>query len=276
MVHRNMIALALCLPVLICCAVAQEAAPPPATEGVHPAAVPRPFAPPSPTATVEELEQRGNELREEKAYRDAIDYYLAALGKTSDRPVQASLYNRIGIAQLQLQHLREAQKNFDRALKKQKNLAEARNNLGVACYLEKKYSRAIDEYRKAIQLNDTEASFHNNLGTAYFASKQFDRAMAEYRRAIQLDPEVFHHTSRVGVAAQLSNVDDRALFAFLLARTYAQAGDIDRSLEYLRKAIEDGYPDIKNVYKDEEFSALRKDPRFTDLMAAKPKAIQEQ
>jgi len=41
----------------------------------------------------------------------------------------------------------------------------------------------------------------------------------------------------------------------------------ERSLHYLRKAMEDGYKDIKNVYRDEEFSDLRKDPRFAELMA---------
>jgi hypothetical protein len=39
--------------------------------------------------------------------------------------------------------------------------------------------------------------------------------------------------------------------------------------------MEDGYKDIKNVYKDNEFSTLRKDPRFTELMASKTPAIPE-
>ncbi len=49
----------------------------------------------------------------------------------------------------------------------------------------------------------------------------------------------------------------------------------ERSLHYLRKAMEDGYKDIKNVYKDAEFSDLRKDPRFAELMAARPVPIPE-
>jgi len=32
--------------------------------------------------------------------------------------------------------------------------------------------------------------------------------------------------------------------------------------------MEDGYKDLKNVYKDTEFAQLRKNPRFTELMAS--------
>jgi len=52
-------------------------------------------------------------------------------------------------------------------------------------------------------------------------------------------------------------------------------GSFERSLQYLRKAMEEGYKEIKMVYKDSEFSDLRKDPRFAQLMAAKPPAIPE-
>jgi len=58
-----------------------------------------------------------------------------------------------------------------------------------------------------------------------------------------------------------------------VAKLYAKMGFSDRSLEYLRKAMEEGYKDLKNVYKDTEFAGLRKDKRFTDLMAAKAPAL---
>ena len=74
--------------------------------------------------------------------------------------------------------------------------------------------------------------------------------------------------------AQTSSPEDRAAFSFMVAKMYAQAGDFDRSLEYLRKAMEEGYKGIDKVYTDSEFASLRTDPRFADLMAQKPASIQ--
>jgi hypothetical protein len=52
-------------------------------------------------------------------------------------------------------------------------------------------------------------------------------------------------------------------------------GYSEQSIEYLRKAMEEGYKDFKDVYKDVEFAELRKDKRFTELIAAKPAALHE-
>ena len=74
--------------------------------------------------------------------------------------------------------------------------------------------------------------------------------------------------------AKLPSPEDIAHYDYVLAKLFARNGSSDRSLHYLKKAMEEGYKDINNVYKDEEFSSLRKDPRFTELMAAKTVAIQ--
>ena len=78
----------------------------------------------------------------------------------------------------------------------------------------------------------------------------------------------------MGIMVQSSTPEDRAAFAYMVAKMYASAGDNENSLVYLRKAMEDGYKNINSVYKDAEFASLRTDPRFTDLMAQKPQAIQ--
>ena len=106
-----------------------------------------------------------------------------------------------------------------------------------------------------------------------FSKKEFEKSKAAYEHALQLDPDVFERSSRTGVAAQMSKPEDRAHYDYVVAKLYAKMGVTERSLEYLRRAMEEGYKSINSVYKDEEFAGLRKDPRFTELMAARPPAI---
>jgi tetratricopeptide (TPR) repeat protein len=227
------------------------------------------IAPPAPDATPAQLEQYGDELRVQKAFPDALDYYRAGLKKTPS----AVLQNKVGITELQMMRYKDAVKSFNKSIKMDRSYSDAYNNLGVVYYIEKKYSRAIKYYRKAIELRDVSASYHTNLGTAYFARREFVPAMAEYARAMELDPEVFEKKSQSGVAAQMSSPEDRAYYSYMLAKMYARAGNFERAIIYLRKSIEDGYKGIDSVYKDPEFAELRKEPRFAELMASKPASI---
>ena len=226
--------------------------------------------PPPPGWTAEQLEERGDQLRSEKFFADSIDYYRAALNQRSS----AVLYNKMGMSELQMLRYDRAKKDFEKAIKMDPKYAQALNNLGVVYYMRKSYGRAIKYYTQAITALPEWASFHSNLGTAYFARKEYERATAAYLRALELDPEVFERRSSTSsVSAHMASPADRARYSYVIARMYAHIGDTERSLLYLRKAMEQGYRDIADVYKDEEFATVRKDPRFTALMTAPPPAI---
>jgi tetratricopeptide (TPR) repeat protein len=221
--------------------------------------------PPASDATAADLEKQADQLRSEKLYLDALDYYRAALTKKVD---DARLLNKIGITELLVQRYKEARKSFERAIHADRRYADAYNNLGVIYYETKKYGAAVKEYEKAIAVDSNSASFYSNMGAAYFSKRSFDHAVAAYQHALELDPDVFARSSRAGVQAQLPSPEDRARYDYTVAKLYAKMGFSDESLEYLRKAMEDGYKYLKNVYTDAEFAQLRKMPRFTELMAS--------
>jgi tetratricopeptide (TPR) repeat protein len=228
--------------------------------------------PPDTLATADALETRGDELRASKFYLDALDFYRAALKKD---PNNSRVYNKAGIAELQMRRFDDAKKDFERSIKKDRSYSNAYNNLGVIYYHDKKYSKAIGLYEKAIKISQDSASFYSNLGTAYFAKKEFEDAMKAYSQAVELDPDVFDRVSKNGVAGHIASPDDRAHWDYVLAKLWAKAGNNDRCLEALRRAMEDGYKQIDEVYKDQEFAGLRKDPRFSALMASRPPGIPE-
>jgi tetratricopeptide (TPR) repeat protein len=231
--------------------------------------------PPSPDATASALEARADELHGQKLYFDAIDYYRAALGKISTGSGQAKILNKICRTQLVMTRWHDGQKSCQQAIKADRKMPDPYNNLGVAYYEEKRYGAAIKQYHKAIELDGTSASFYSNLGAVLFAKRDFNASATAYERALELDPDVFERSSRQGVQAQVPRPEDRARYDYTVAKLYAKMGLSDRSLEYLRKAMEEGYKDFKNVYKDEEFAGLRKDKRFTELMAMKTPALPE-
>ena len=228
--------------------------------------------PPALETSREDLEKKGDELRAQKDFLDALDYYRTALGKA---PSDSALLNKLGMTELFLRHFPEAKKYLEHSVRADKHNANAYNNLGVVEYAEKKYNRAIKDYKRAISLRSDMASYYSNLGSAYFSKQDFDKADAAYDKAMALDPDVFERSSRNGISAQLAGPDDRAHYNYVMAKLYARTGATDKALLYLRKAMEEGYPGIGSVYKDGEFTQVRKDPRFMALMNAKPPGISE-
>jgi tetratricopeptide (TPR) repeat protein len=230
----------------------------------------RAIDPPAPDATAADLELQADRLREDKLFLDALDYYHAALTKKAG---DARLLNKIGITELMMQRYKQARRSFEQAIRSDRRYADAYNNLGVIFYESKKYGAAVKQYEKAIQMDNNSASFFNNLGAAYFSKRAFESAVEAYQHALELDPDVFERSSRGGVQAQLPSPEDRARYDYTVAKLFAKMGLSDQSLQYLKKAREDGYKDLKNVYKDVEFTQLRKNPRFTELMASSTPVI---
>jgi tetratricopeptide (TPR) repeat protein len=225
---------------------------------------------PSPNASAQELEDQGDLLRSQKRFLDSVDFYKAAIAK---RP-SALLWNKEGMAYLLMQRFEEATKCFNRAIKLDKRDAAAYNNRGYMEYRAQDYSKALHYYQKALSLQPNDAVFHYNIGSAYFAMRDYTRAARAFHAAYKLDPDIFNRVSKTGIIAQTTSPEDRGAFSFMVAKMYAQAGDFDHSIEYLRKAMEEGYKHINKVYTDSEFASLREDKRFAELMAQKPEPIQ--
>ena len=219
--------------------------------------------------SVADLEQRGDVLRARLAYSDALTCYRTALRKDKKN---AALYNKAGIAELQLKELKGAQKDFERAIKYDRKLADAYNNLGVLFYVNRAYSDAVGRYEKAIELNPGVAVYHANLGAAWFTQQQIEKAVSEFSRAMDLDPEILMRPTRgAGASARLASPEERAHFFYILAKLYGARGQVDNCLQCLEKAKEGNYPGIHDVYRDKEFEAVRQDPRLKEIMT-KPQA----
>ena len=220
--------------------------------------------------SAKELEVRADAFRSQKDTAAALQLYNRAIAK--DRK-NAVLYNKVGMALLSQGQYEPARRSFEKATKLNKEYPEAINNLAVIYYQRKDYRKAIQLYRKAIAMKPDSASFHLNLGSAYFDDKKMESAMNEYSQALRLDPDVFDRSSAFGISAKVARPQDRAIYAYMMARLYARANDVEHCLTQLRRAMENGYTNINDVYQNKEFAVVRQDPRFAELMQAAPVAV---
>jgi len=213
-------------------------------------------------------EQMGDLYMVRKQYREAAGMFKKLADQDPRNPVYL---NKLGIALHQQTALGLALKYYERAVKVDPRYADAENNVGTIWYQRKKFEKAIKAYRKAIAIRSDMAVLYSNLGYAYFGDKKYEEAISAFRQALTLDPQLFEHNgSRSGSILQDRSVEDRGRFYYMLAKSYAQAGDLDRCIHYLRKAKDEGYKNFLDIKKDPAFGAALKDPSVQELLVPKP------
>ena len=207
-------------------------------------------------------EVKGDVARAREDFRTATAWYQRA---ARDNRNSSQLYNKLGIVQLKIGEKGTARKSFERALKADPQNASALNNLGAAACLDRKYKNAVKYLKRALALDETMPSAHLNMAEAWLGLKDVDRGMTEYARAIELDPDILD-SSRNGVIAQISTPEQRARINYLIAKNYAKRGNIEAALDYLKRARDGRFPDLKRVYADQEFAMLWPDPRLEKIV----------
>ena len=94
-----------------------------------------------------------------------------------------------------------------------------------------------------------------------------------FQQALKLDPEVFEHRGSMGILLQERTVEERAKYHYYLAKTYAKAGDVEHTLIYVRKSLEEGFKEREKFNKEPEFAILRDNQEFKDILAAEHKVL---
>ena len=191
---------------------------------------------------------------------------------TQQQPKNALYWNELGITLHNQAELDPAMKCYEKASKLDSHYADPVNNIGTVWYERKKYSKAIRAYKRAISIKDDFASFYMNLGYAYFADKKYEDAIASFHKTLALDPQAFDQaSSRTGTIVQDRSIsEDRGRFYFMLAKSFAQAGNLDRCIIYLRKARDEGYKNMDAAKSDPDFAGVLKDPAIQEILFPAP------
>jgi tetratricopeptide (TPR) repeat protein len=204
-------------------------------------------------------EMRGDLAMAHQQYLQAIDAYSLEANKS------AAIWNKMGMAYHHLFAVDQARRDYERALQLRPDYPEALNNLGAIYYAKKNYGKAIKYYSKALQFDKKSAPVYSNLGTAYFARGKVTEGIDAYRNAFAIDPRIFESSSVLLVNEALPT-HDRAQQDYCLAKLFAESGKNQQAIEYLRKALNEGFADRKKILEDQTLASLRATPEFSQLI----------
>jgi tetratricopeptide (TPR) repeat protein len=213
----------------------------------------------SPQTSALSPEIEGDLLMAHRSYAAALDAYRR-------EPVRSAvLWNKMGVAYHHLFALDQARKYYQMALAINPGYADALNNLAAVYHGQHDYKQAERTYKLALKYKPDAAITYCNLGTAYFADEKYKPGMEAYHKALELDPNIFD-PKQSQIVQETSTRRQLVAVNYYLAKTYATAGKMEEALTYLRRALEAGFRDRKQLMKDKEFAALRSTPEFHALM----------
>jgi tetratricopeptide (TPR) repeat protein len=204
-------------------------------------------------------EIQGDLLMVHRNYAAAIEAYERETQRT------AVIWNKIGVAYHHMFALDQARKYYQQALVMNPSYADALNNLAAVYHGQHDYKQAERTYKRALKYSPSAAITYCNLGTSYFAEEKYKAGMEAYHKALELNPNIFD-PGQTQIVQETSSRRQLVAVNYYLAKTYATAGKLQESLIYLRKALEAGFKDRKQLMKDKEFAALRSTPEFHELM----------
>ena len=160
-------------------------------------------------------------------------------------------------------------------------------NLGHAYERANRSDEAIDAYRKSIELAPHNFYARNNLGVLYDKKGMYDEAIAQFQNALKNDPDNAMALKNLETAKKnkAAMQEREAVIAraekdaaakpgdptptYQLARVYATFGRSKEAIEWLGKAIQQGYKDLAYVRTDPAFANIRDERDFQLLLLSK-------
>lgn len=214
----------------------------------------------------------------------AMALVLLAAGAAQAAFNEAVRRNNFGAELVKQGRLEEAVAEFQVAVKADPQYAAAQVNLAYTYDRLGRADEAIAAYKQATALDPKNATAFNNLGVLSAKKGLTEDAIQVFEQAVKLDPTnatfqknlesaktnrniLNEREARIAEARKQAEARPKdPQLAYELARVYASFEMQDQAFEWLGKALQMGFDDIRFVREDPVLLGLRQDPRFARLL----------
>jgi tetratricopeptide (TPR) repeat protein len=208
----------------------------------------------------------------------AIKHYIAAL-QTDPNLVEA--YNNLGIALMQEGKIEAAIQQFQKALESRPDFTKAENNLKRALAIQKEIETEISRLKGLLRDNPENFELHFQLGNLYFRKGEQHQAIKQYKRTLQLNRKFVPALNNLALVTAANQEYYKALTIFSdvlkyhpndaethynIACMYSRLKQVDKSIKWLKKAIDKGYANWENIKKDGDLDNIRDDKAYKELI----------
>jgi tetratricopeptide (TPR) repeat protein len=233
---------------------------------------------------------------------NAENHYREALALNDE---MAEAHSNLGLLLEEKGDTDRALEHYQKAIELKPDYASPHNNIGNIFSKKNDFESAIPYYQEAIRLEPSFHDAHTNLGIALMRTSDIERAKQHFQAALETNPsnqraqsglaiihssaetspelaspEALHqkaleHAARGEYDLAVENfkkilviVPSEPGTSYNIACMYAKMGKIAESMDWLSKAIKNGYdnwdaikydPDLENIREADAFKALIKD-----------------
>ena len=180
-----------------------------------------------------------------------------------------------------IDELDQALEEMKRALYLEPTSLVMNSFMGATLYFAGRYDEAIEQCRRTIEMDPNFAVAHWHVGLAYEQKGMFDEAIAEFQRATALSggsplikASLGHAYAKANrkeeatkILAELNELSkQRYVSSYERAAISVALGDERQSFQWLEKAFEEHSFHMVYLKVWPQFSAIRSDPRFQQLV----------
>jgi len=180
-------------------------------------------------------------------------------------PRSARANNLLGLTYFKEGNYDSAEIYFQRAIRIDSQYATGYLNLGAIYAMRELYPKAREYYEKAISISPDQAAGYYSLATLCFQLNDKEQGLNYLKKGLELDPNYLeeHPEALAGLPMRGSALAD---LYFNFAKVFASRGEVDRAVEYLKKAQENGFKNWKLIEEEPEFAAIRDNPLIREFL----------